>query len=177
MKATMMMLALALGLLLAANVSSDTIYTWTDASGVQRFSSDPPPEGVENYQQIESRTLPPAGTEAGDRRRPSYDRMVQQALQEARQLEQQRKAEAAARAAEEKRIAEERRQAKIQAERSRLLQQIEAIKNRAVSPTYPLGMKQAQIDKIRKQIDALEKNPNDTASPQQKKAAESRSGY
>jgi cell division septum initiation protein DivIVA len=167
MKAMMMMLALAIGLLLAANVSSDTIYTWTDESGVQRFSSDSPPEGVDNYQQIESEAVPPDRTKGGDRRRPSYDRMVQQASQEARQLEQQRKAEAAARAAEEKRIAKERRQAKIQAERSRLLQQIEAIKNRAVSPTYPLGMKQAQIDKIRKQIDALEKNPDTVASPRQ----------
>jgi hypothetical protein len=179
MKAMMMMLALAIGLLLAANVSSDTIYTWTDANGVQRFSSDPPPEGVGNYQQIESEDVPADSTDASDRRRPSYDRMVQQALQEARQLEQQRNAEAAARAAEEKRIAEERRQAKIQAERSRLLQQIEAIKIRAVSPTYPPGMKQAQIDKIMKQIDTLEKSPNAVASPQQKqeKAAESKSGY
>jgi len=40
-------------------------------------------------------------------------------------------------------------------------------------------MKQAQIDKIMKQIDTLEKSPNAVASPQQKqeKAAESKSGY
>lgn len=169
-------LALAMGLLSASNAASDTIYTWTDANGIQRFSNTPP-EGVEKYQQIESQTVRPDSPEASDQRRSSYDQMVQKATQEYRQLDQERRAKEAARAAKEKRLAEERRQAKIEAERSRLLEQIEAIKNRAVSPTYPLGMKQAQIDKIQQQIDALEKNPDADASPEKEKAAESKSGY
>lgn len=169
-------LALAIGLLSAANAASETIYTWTDANGVQRFSNDPP-ENINNYQRIETRDQRPDSPDAGNKRRDSYDRMVRQATQETRELEFERRAKEAARAAEEKRLAEERRQAEIKAERSRLMEQIQAIKNRAVSPTYPLGMKQAQIDKIQKQIDTLENKPNDDAPPERKEAAESKSGY
>ena len=170
-------IALAIGLLLAANVSSSTIYTWTDKNGVQQFSNAPPPKGVENFKQFESQAMPADASGADNKRRPSYDQMVQRASQAARQQELQWKVEAAARAAKEKRLAEQRRQAKIQAERKRLLQQIEAIKNRAVSPTFPMGMKQAQIEKIRKQIAELENNPDTGDSPRQDKAAESKSGY
>jgi hypothetical protein len=169
-------LALAMGLLSASNATSDTIYTWTDAKGIQRFSNTPP-QGVENYKQIESQAVRPDSPEASDQRRSSYDQMVQHATEEYRQLDQQRRAKEAARIAKEKRLAEKRRQAKIESERRRLLEQIEAIKNRAVSPTYPQGMKQAQIDKIQKQIDALENNPDADASPKKEKSAESKSGY
>ena len=169
-------LALAIGLLLAPIVSADSIYTWTDENGVQRFSNDPP-SGVENYQRIESQGIRPDSPEADDKRRSSYDQMVQQALHDTQQMEQQGKAEEAARAAEEKRLAEQRRQAEIQSERNRLLQQIEAIKNRAVSPTFPMGMKQAQIDKIQKQIDALEKKPDTGPTPKKENTADSKSGY
>jgi hypothetical protein len=177
MKSIMAVIALAIGLLLAANVSSNTIYTWTDKNGVQRFSNEHPPQGVENFKQFESQAMPPDASGADNKRRPSYDQMVRQATQAARQQELKWKAEAAARAAKEKRLAEQRRQAKIQAKRNQLLKQIDAIKKRALSPTFPLGMKQAQIDKIRKQIAELEKNPDTGASPRQDKAAESNSGY
>jgi hypothetical protein len=170
-------LVLAIGLLCASNATSaDTIYTWTDENGVQRFSNDPP-ENIVNYQRIESRDVRPDSPDAGDNRRSSYDQMVQQAVQESQHLEQERKAEEAAREAEEKRLAKEHRQAEINAERNRLLKQIEAIKGRAVSPTYPMGMKQAQIDKIQKQIDALDKTADTGTSPKQEEPAESNSGY
>lgn len=169
-------LVLAIGLLSAAIATSDTIYTWTDENGVQRFSNNPP-ENIVDYQRIESRDVRPDSPDAGDKRRSSFDRMVQQAVQDSQRLEQERKAKEAAREAEEKRLAEERRQAEIEAERNRLLKQIEAINSRAVSPTYPMGMKQAQIDKIQKQIDALDKKAGAGASPGQEEAAESDSGY
>jgi hypothetical protein len=171
-----MLLAVAAGGLWAASVAADTIYTWTDADGIRRYSNDPP-TGVESYQRIDTPAERPDRPDAGNERRPSYDQMIQQAIQENQQLEQERRDKEAARAAEEKRLAEELRQKKIEAERSRLLQQIEAIKNRAVSPTYPPGMKKAQIDKIQEQIDALEKSPDAVASPKQGKPADSKSGY
>jgi hypothetical protein len=176
MKAIIIVLALTIWLLPAANASSDAIYTWTDANGVQRFSNDPP-ENVDNYQRIETKDVRPDSNGDADKRRTSYDRMVEQAVQERRRLKQEERAREAKRIAEEKRLAKERRQEKIDAERKRLMEQIEAIKNRAVSPTNPPGMKQAQIDKIQKQIDALEKNPDADAPSKQEKAAESKSGY
>jgi hypothetical protein len=171
-----LLLAVATGFLWAAGIQADIIYTWTDSNGIQRYS-DTPPAGVENYQRIDAPDLRPDSPDADNQRRSSYDRMVHQAVQESRQQEEERKAEEAARAAEEERIAKELHQKKIEAERSRLLQQIEAIKKRAVSPTYPPGMKKAQIDKIQKQIDALEKSPETTAPPNQGRPADSKSGY
>lgn len=175
MKAVIM-LALAIGLLSAANASSDTIYTWTDANGVQQFSNDPP-KNVENYQQIETQDIRPDSPAAGNNRRSGYDRMVQRATQEARQLEAQRRAKEAAQAAEEKRLAEKRHQEEIAPEHNRLLEQLEAVKNRAVSPTFSPGMKQARIKEIQAQIDALEKKPDADAAPKQEETSESKSGY
>ena len=87
---TVILLTVAFGLLSAAGVAADTIYTWTDANGVQRYS-DAPPDGVEDYRRIDAPALRPDSPEADDKRRSSYDRMVQQANQEARQLERERK--------------------------------------------------------------------------------------
>ncbi len=155
---TIMALIIAISALFAAVVPADTIYRWTDEQGVQRFSNDPPPEGIEKFKKSETQASPPQNRSTVEERRPGYDQMVRQASAEARQLEHQRKAEAAAEASEKKRLAEAQRKQKIQAERNLLEQQIEAIKNRALSPTFPPGMKQAQIDKIKKQIEALENN-------------------
>ncbi len=157
---TIMVLTMAAGMLLAVTVSADTIYSWSDEQGVQRFSNRPPPEGIENFQTFESQASPPQTRSPDNERRSSYDQMVQQASDEARQLESRREAEAAARAEEEKRLAEAQRKEKIQAQRSLLEQQIESINKRALGPTYTQGMKQAQIDKIKKQIEALEGNPD-----------------
>jgi hypothetical protein len=172
---TIMVLSITLSLLLVATVSADTIYGWTDKQGVQRFSNDPPPEGVENFEKFDSQPSPSQYQGNANERRSSFDRMVQKASVETQQLEHQREAEAAAQAAEKKRIAEAQRKEKIQSERNRLDQQIEAINKRALGPTYTQGMKQAQIGRIKKQIDALENNPD---TPQQQQApSESNSGY
>jgi predicted nucleic acid-binding Zn-ribbon protein len=173
---SVMALILFTGLLSAATVSADTVYSWTDEQGVQRFSNDPPPEGIEFFKKFESPT-PPQNRSAVEERRSSYDQMVRKASEETLQLEQQREAEAAAQATEKKRMAEAQRKEKIQNERNRLDRQIEAIAKRALSPTYTQGMKQALINEIKKQIAALENNP-DTAKPQQQRApSESNSGY
>ena len=174
---TIMVLSMAAGLLLAATVSADTIYRWTDEQGVQRFSNAPPPEGIENFQTFESQASAAQSPKAADERRSSYDQMVKQASDEARQLERQREADAAARAEEKKRQAEARRKEKIQAQRSLLEQQIESINKRALGPTYTQGMKKAQIDKIKKKIEMLESNPNAGDTRQQEAASESKSGY
>lgn len=174
---TIIVLTMAAGLLLAAIVSADTIYTWTDEQGVKRFSNHAPPEGIENFQTLESQPLPSQTPNAADERRSSYDQMVKQASDEAQQLERQREAEAAARAEENKRLAEAQRNEKIEAQRSQLEQQIESINKRALGPTFTQGMKQAQIDKIKKQIQALESNPDSNNTQQQEATAESKSGY
>jgi hypothetical protein len=141
-------------------VVSDTIYQWTDEQGVLRFSNDPPPENVENFEKVESGTSPDIPALPGDERRSSYDQMVERSSEEAQRLEQQRRIEAEAQAADKLRRAQAEREKVIAAQRSRLEKEIEELNKRALGPTYTQGMKQAQIDKLLKQIEQLESNPD-----------------
>lgn len=169
--------AAAIGLMMTAAVSADTIYGWTDEHGIQRFSNHPPPQHIDNFVKYESPPSPSDDAEETGKRRSSYDQMVQEATAESRQLERQREAAAASAAAEKKRLEQERQNAVIEAERSRLEQQIKAIENRALGPTYTKGMKQAQIDKILKQIEALENNPDAAKAQPAEESGSSNSGY
>ena len=151
-------LILAVGLFCSAPAVSDTIYSWTDEHGVLRFSNDPPPENVKQFDRVDSQPSDAAPLDSGTQRRSSYDQMVQRSKQEARQIEQQRQQEARDKAEALRRREEARRKAETAAARRRLEEQIEAIKMRAVSPTYSQGMKQSQIDRLRKEIEQLENN-------------------
>ncbi len=135
---------------------ADTIYYWKDKDGVMRYSSEPPPEGVTDYQTTTSEVTGGSDKAPVNQRRSSYDAMVQKATKEANQSRKQRQDQEADAQAEKKRIAEEKRKAETQAQRKELEKQIEAIKNRAVSPTMPHGMKQAQIEELKKEIEKLE---------------------
>lgn len=150
-------LILAIGLFCVVPAFSDTIYSWTDEQGVLRFSNDPPPENVKQFDRLDSQPSSTTPSDSDTQRRSSYDQMVQRSEQEARQLEQQRRQEARDKAEALRRQSEARRKEETAAARRRLEEQIEAIKKRAVSPTYSQGMKQSQIDRLRKQIEKLEK--------------------
>ncbi len=152
-------MVIVIGLLSPAVAVTDTIYRWTDDRGVERFSNDPPPQGINNFEKLESHPSPAENDAAAENRRSTYDRMVDAASEEAGQLEQERKLKAAAQAAKKKRVAEALRKEKIRTERKRLEQKIEALKKRALSPTYSQGMKQAQIKTIKTQIEQIEKSP------------------
>jgi uncharacterized protein YlxW (UPF0749 family) len=145
----------------APPVIAETIYTWTDSEGKQHFSDEVPPEAVTNYKEIQTAPDSSGRSDASPERRTSYDFMVEKAKREASQSEQQRRKEAEAREKEEKREAELRRKARIEPERRRLEQAIKGVENRALSPTFSMGMKKAQIEKLRKELEEL------TASPEE----------
>jgi hypothetical protein len=144
------------------------IYSWKDQDGIMRYSNDPPPEGVTAFQVTASEETNTGDPASGDKRRTSYDAMVEKASKEADRSKQEREAREAAEAAEKKRLAEQKRQERIQAERERLNKQIEAVKNRAVSPTYPNGMKQAQIEALAKEIEKLNQPPGSSDNKTEK---------
>ena len=146
-------------LCLAPPVIAGTIYTWTDSEGKQHFSDQPPPDTVADFK--ETQTAPDASgqTNLSPERRGSFDQMVEKARQESLQNEQQRRKEAEARALQEKSEAEKRRMARIEPERRRLEQAIKDIENRALSPTFSMGMKKAQIEKLRKELEKLTASP------------------
>ena len=133
-----------------------TIYSWTDPEGKQHFSDKPPTDAVREYKVLETApdaSSPPAPS---TKRRSSFDQMVDQAGREAEHLEQQRRKAADERALEEKRKAEAQRKARIEPERQRIQKAIQELENRALSPTFSLGMKKARIDALRKELKKLE---------------------
>ena len=89
---------------------ADTIYTWTDQNGAQRYSNEPPPEHVKAFKRIETPTAPANTPMPGSRRRPGYDRMVEKSASEADQLERQRQLKDSATESEKRRMAENRPQ-------------------------------------------------------------------
>jgi hypothetical protein len=144
---TLIILLLTGGSVMAA----DTIYTWTDEQGVKRFSDQPPGADV-GFESIPSvSTTPPA-----DGEREAFTHMMRQVEQTQRQRDMEAQEQAAARAEQARKRSIAERQARIDAERTRLQEQIDALNHRALSPTFTQGMRQARIDKIREEMDALE---------------------
>jgi hypothetical protein len=154
-------------LLIPSFPGAETIYTWKGRDGAKKFSNEPPPEDVKDYKTIETLDTETENPDSEGLRRSSFDQMVQQASKKADASNQRRIKETAEKAQEQQRIAQEKQTARRQAERKRLESQIEAIEGRAVSRTYPNGMKQAQIEALRKEIEKLELGPSpDTAREQ-----------
>lgn len=155
MKKTTLLIIIAL-FLIPSLISAETIYTWKDKDGVMKFSNEQPPEDVTDYKTIVTPDAEADNSAQEGQRRSSFDQMVRQASEAANISNEQRTKRASEKAAEQRRLAEEQQEARRQAERKRLESQIEAIKKRAVSKTYSNGMKQAQIEALRKEIEKLE---------------------
>ncbi|MFZ1984786.1 MAG: DUF4124 domain-containing protein [Desulfatitalea sp.] len=137
-------------LLLTIPALGDTIYIWTDKNGVKRFS-DQPPTDVEKFETVDG-----AADKTQEENRQGLQQMFEQVEQENREADQRRAEKAAAAKAEAQRKAQAAREAKIQAKRDRLQQQIDALNKRGLSSTFTKGMRDNQIKALEKQIDALE---------------------
>jgi hypothetical protein len=144
--------------------SAGEIYVWTDAKGVKRFSDHPPPKNVSDVQVIDS--VP--ASDPPDTHQPivreEYRRMMEAVNEENRQneLEKQQKAEELA--AERRKKEEAAKQSRIDAERQRLQDQIDALTNRALSPGFTEGMRKNQINSIQRQMDQMEPPVNESSS-------------
>jgi hypothetical protein len=158
----MVLLTMAVGLcLLGQPVIADTIYTWTDADGVKRYSNSQPPDDAENVQTIQEIEYDQAGD---DRTRQEFDRMVEDASQNAdRHFEEQAQQEAQEAEAEQQQQQDAETQ-RIEAERAKLQKEIDDIEGRALGPTFTTGMKENQIRLIQEKIDQLESNPEEVVS-------------
>jgi hypothetical protein len=143
----------AIGLLAAGTAGAGTIYTWTDADGVKRYSNAQPPEGAENVQAIDEVEYQQS---AGDQNRREFDRMVEEASREADQHFEQQKRQKALREEERTRRQEDAREEQIAAERARLLKEMETIQKRSLSPTFTKGMQDNLIQQVQEKIDRLE---------------------
>ena len=142
-------------LLLAGHVASaGTIYTWTDADGVRRYSNAQPPEGVENV-----RTLDEVEYEGGaedDSRRREFERMVEEASEEADRHFDQQARQKARQDAQRKQSEKQARNQLTAEEKARLMNEIEALQNRALGPNFTQGMRENLIRQLREKLDQLE---------------------
>ncbi|GAB6904644.1 exported hypothetical protein [Desulfosarcina cetonica] len=137
-------------------VMAGSVYTWTDADGVKRFSDSPPPEDAKDVQTIDEI---PNNPQAEKQQRQDYNRMVDKASQAA---DRQLKEEAEKKAMEAEKEADRRKaelDSRVVAEREKLQKEIDAIKGRALGPTFSPGQKAAMIEKVQKKIDSLERDP------------------
>jgi hypothetical protein len=130
-----------------------TIYTWTDADGVRRYSNAKPPEGARDVRAIDEVK---SNRQKSGQIRPSYNRMVEEANRDAdRQFREQadKKAHNAEAAIQQKQA---KKDAQIEKERTRLQKKIEEIQRRGLGPTFSAGQKKNMIREIQEQIDQLE---------------------
>ncbi|XPS89229.1 uncharacterized protein Dvar_72480 [Desulfosarcina variabilis str. Montpellier] len=131
-----------------------TIYTWTDADGVKRYSNAQPPEDAQDFEIInEFRT----DQDHSDQLRQEYDRMVEEASQEAdRHFEEQSERKAKARQAAQQQKDEKHIQ-QLEQERQKLQKELEGIRNRGLGPTFSTGQKEHLIKQVQDKLDQLDK--------------------
>ena len=143
-------------LLLAGPVIAGTIYTWTDANGVKRFSDSPPPEGATNVHTTDEIESSPG---AGDQASQTYDQMVDEASRSADEHFAQEAEKRAAEAEAEHQQQAEAMDQRVAAEKEQLQQQINEIEARGLGPTFSQGQKDAMIQEVQARIDRLESDP------------------
>lgn len=144
--------------LLAGNTAlAGTIYTWTDADGVKRYSNSQPPEDADNVQTIDEVQYDERGA---DQRRKDFDRMAEEAGEDAdRHFEEQaRKKQQTAEVQRQRQQAEKARQ--VAEEQAKLQKQIEAVQARGLGPNFSAGQRDNLVRQLQKQIDQLENSAN-----------------
>ena len=150
------LLVFALFLMIATGFAG-TIYTWTDADGVRRYSNTEPPEGVDGVEIIDEIQ---GDYSDDDSARSEYDRMVEKASQEADEHFAEQEKEKARAAEAEKQRRQAAQEDRIAAERQKLQAEIDAIDARGLGPTFSAGQKAAMIKAIQEKIDRLESDPD-----------------
>lgn len=146
-----------LSLLLVCTAQAGSIYTWTDADGVKRYSNEQPPEEIKNVETInELKTDQDGSTKV----RQGYDRMVEKASQEAdREIEQQTRKKAKKRdAARQKAKNEECK--KLEQARQNLQEELDAISERGLSTTFSAGQKTYLMEQVQVKIDQIDNQLN-----------------
>lgn len=139
-------------------IADENIYKWTGKDGINHFSNQKPPDGVQQYNTIKVPSDKSTSGGPAEESRPGYENMVEKAKEEIQQNEIKTKQEEAERAEKEKQQAEQDRKAQIEAKRIELQDRIDALKKRPLSRTFDTAFRNAQIDMIQKQIDELDKS-------------------
>lgn len=140
-------------LFLWSPVRADDVYIWTDNDGVKHYSNEQPSEAIKDYQVVKGGITSSESSEQQSRQ--EYDQMMQQVRAENRRADQERRSRDAQRKKALQQEEQTREQTRIKAERDRLQSKIDALNQRALSPTFTQGMRQAQIETIKEEMKQL----------------------
>lgn len=139
-------------------VVAGTIYMWTDADGVMRYSNAKPPEDAENVQTIQEIEY---DQRADNQSRPEYDRMVNEAGQDAdRHFEEQARKKANDAKAERQKKLDAQAQ-RIEKERAVLQKEINDLEGRSLSRTFSAGQKAHLIQQLEKKMTQLDSSSDE----------------
>lgn len=142
-----------LSFMLVGVTMAGTIYTWTDADGVKRYSNAQPPEGTGNVRTIDEVQ---SSQDNSSQIRQEYDRMVDEASQKAdRHFKEQAERKAKARDAEKEQKKDQYDQQLLH-QRQKLLQEIDALRNRGLSATFSAGQREYLIEQLQEKIDQID---------------------
>jgi hypothetical protein len=135
---------------------ADTIYSWTDKNGTKKHSNTAPEEDVEHLEVIEEMPLSETSNtdiEVDEEGFGQADREleVDNRISELKTEQQQIK----------NKIPDGPLNEKIQAEKIRLLEQIDRIEKLAVGRSLSLARKNAMIKQFRDKLDLLERSPEE----------------
>lgn len=127
--------------------ASDYVYSWIDDDGVRIFSDKPPVTEVEDLQKYEKIVSAPVTATTGSNSSQSSAGYSggDDYKEEDRQIEDQ--------------SVPEEPEKKINPEIEKLEKEIENIEKRALGPRYSQGMKDNQIEIIKKKIEKLKEQP------------------
>lgn len=97
--------------------------------------------------------------QAVDEAREAYDRMVEEATKEADEYLEEKQQAMQAKQKREAAQRDAKLQAKVDAERQRILEAMDTVQQRGMGPNYTQGMKEAQLDQLQQRLDRLMADP------------------
>lgn len=155
MRSTIM--AILIVLILSAQSDCETkIYTWTDKNGVKQFS-DQVPDEVDTYELITSDPSQENSADSGSEKnaRPAYERMILDVQNENRRTDLENEQAEKDRQKAKAQQAQMEKEAKQEAQRQQIQKKIDALNQRALSPTFSKGMRDSQIKTLQEQMEAI----------------------
>lgn len=143
---------------LSSHAYAGKVYSWTDENGVKQYSNTEPAGGVGDVEITDEMPGDPRYSDKNQERQKIIDGLKSrnQAAEDERKIEEEKRE---AKKAEEKAKSQKEISGKVQAEKNRLLAEINTYEQRAVGPTFSLALKNSIIQKLKDKLALLEESP------------------
>jgi hypothetical protein len=139
-------------------VYAGKIYSWTDENGVKQYSNTGPGEETGDIEETDEMPTDPRYSDKNQERQKLIDDLKSrnEAAEKERKIEEEKRE---AQKAEEQEKTRKEMEPKVQAERNRLIAEIQKYDKLATTPTFSLALKNSIIQKLKDKLDLLEASP------------------